>query len=206
LASMLPRFYDIAKGAISVDGSDIRDVTLESLRAQIALVTQETYLFNDTIHNNIACGVRRPATMEEIEKAAKAANAHNFIMEQTGGYNAYIGERGARLSGGERQRIAIARALLRNAPILILDEATSSLDTESELEVQKALETLMHDRTTLVIAHRLSTIRKATRIVVIADGGKVEEGAHEELIAKGGVYKYLYELQYFGESDKAACG
>lgn len=206
LASLLPRFYDISKGSISIDGADIRNVTMESLRNQIALVTQETYLFSETIWDNIAYGLKRSVTREEIERAGKAANAHEFIMELPGDYNYAIGERGIKLSGGQRQRLAIARALLRNAPILILDEATSSLDTESEQEVQKALDNLMHDRTTLVIAHRLSTVRNASRIVVIEDGMKVEEGAHEELIAKGGIYKYLFEMQYFGESDKAACG
>jgi len=206
LASFLPRFYDITQGALSIDGTDIRDVTMESLRSQIALVTQETYLFNETVGNNIAYGLKRQVSQAEIENAARAANAHDFITELPDGYNSIIGERGVKLSGGQRQRLAIARALLRNAPILILDEATSSLDTESEQEVQKALDLLMHDRTTLVIAHRLSTVRNASRIVVIENGEKVEEGTHEELIEKGGAYKYLYELQYFGESDKAACG
>ena len=173
----------------------------------MALVTQETYLFNETVRINIAYGLERKVTDEEIEQAARAANAHDFIMALPNGYDSVIGERGVKISGGQRQRLAIARALLRNAPILILDEATASLDTESEREVQKALEALLQDRTTLVIAHRLSTIRNATRIIVLQDGKKVEEGTHEELIAKGGAYKHLYELQYFGDTrDEAACG
>ena len=206
VASLLPRFYDVEKGSITIDGFDIRDVTLDSLRSQIAMVTQETFLFNESVLDNIAYGVLKPVTREEVIAAAKAANAHEFILEMPKGYDTLIGERGVRMSGGQRQRLAIARALLRNAPILILDEATSNLDSESELEVQRALEVLMKDRTTLLIAHRLSTIRDATRIVVLEDGFKMEEGTHAELLEKGGVYKRLYEIQYFGAEEKAAIG
>lgn len=206
IASLLPRFYDVTKGSITIDGIDIRDVTLSSLRGQMAIVTQETYLFNESVRNNIAYGLEREVSEEEIINSAKAANAHDFIMELPQGYDTNVGEKGVLLSGGQRQRLAIARAILRNAPILILDEATSNLDSEAEREVQQALEFLMKDRTTLVIAHRLSTIRNATRIIVLDKGEKVEEGSHEELIAKDGIYKYLYELQYFGEAGEAACG
>lgn len=206
VASLLPRFYDVTKGSITIDGMDIRDVTLSSLRAQMAIVTQETYLFNESVKANIAYGLEREPSEEEIINSAKSANAHDFIMELPQGYDTNVGEKGVLLSGGQRQRLAIARAILRNAPILILDEATSNLDSEAEREVQHALEVLMKDRTTLVIAHRLSTIRNATRIIVLENGEKVEEGSHEELIAKNGTYKYLYELQYFGETGKAACG
>jgi len=179
---------------------------MNSLRTQLALVTQETFLFNESILDNIAYGVPKPVSNDEVIEAAKAANAHDFITATAQGYDTIIGERGLRLSGGQRQRLAIARALLRNAPILILDEATSNLDSESELEVQKALEVLMKDRTTLVIAHRLSTIRDATKIVVLDDGIKVEEGTHTELINEGKVYKRLYELQYFDQEGEAAIG
>jgi len=206
VASLLPRFYDVDRGSISIDGVNIRDVTMNSLRTQLALVTQETFLFNESILDNIAYGVPKPVSNDEVIEAAKAANAHDFITATAQGYDTIIGERGLRLSGGQRQRLAIARALLRNAPILILDEATSNLDSESELEVQKALEVLMKDRTTLVIAHRLSTIRDATKIVVLDDGIKVEEGTHTELINEGKVYKRLYELQYFDQEGEAAIG
>jgi subfamily B ATP-binding cassette protein MsbA len=199
LVNLLPRFYDVSSGKVLIDGWDIRDVTVESLRGMIGIVTQQTILFNDTVRNNIAYGkINEP--FEEIVKAAKAAYAHGFIQNLPNGYDTVIGEQGVKLSGGERQRISIARALLKNAPILILDEATSSLDSESEIEVQKALEFLMQSRTTLVIAHRLSTIRKADRIVVISDGGVVEEGTHEELLEREGEYKKLYLLQ-FVDSD-----
>ena len=195
LVNLLPRFYDVSSGKVLIDGWDIRDVTVESLRAMIGIVTQQTILFNDTVRNNIAYGkINEP--FEEIVKAAKAAYAHGFIQNLPNGYDTVIGEQGVKLSGGERQRISIARALLKNAPILILDEATSSLDSESEIEVQKALEFLMQSRTTLVIAHRLSTIRKADRIVVISDGVVVEEGTHEELLEREGEYKKLYLLQF----------
>jgi subfamily B ATP-binding cassette protein MsbA len=180
---------------VLIDGVDIRELTAESLRSKIGIVTQTTILFNDTVRSNIAYGkIDQP--FEEIVKAAQAAYSHGFIQNLPKGYETVIGEQGVKLSGGERQRISIARALLKNAPILILDEATSSLDSESEIEVQKALEYLMQGRTTLVIAHRLSTIRKADRIMVISNGTIVEEGTHEELLAKEGEYKKLYLLQF----------
>jgi len=198
LVNLLPRFYDVTSGKISIDGTDIRDLTTQSLRSLIGIVTQQTILFNDTVRNNIAYGkIDQP--FEEIVKAAEAAYAHGFIQNLPQGYDTIIGEAGVKLSGGVRQRISIARALLKNAPILILDEATSSLDSESEIEVQKALEFLMQGRTTLVIAHRLSTIRKADRIMVISNGMIVEEGTHEELLAKEGEYKKLYLLQFKDE-------
>lgn len=194
LADLIPRFYDVTSGKITIDGLDIRDVTLESLRSQIGIVTQHTFLFNDTVKNNIAYG-DRSKDMEHIIAAAKAAHAHDFIMAMPQGYDTAIGEMGLRLSGGERQRIAIARALLKDPPILILDEATSSLDSESERLVQEALEHLMIGRTALVIAHRLSTIRKANHVVVLVDGTIAEEGTHEELLARKAEYNKLYTLQ-----------
>ncbi|HXS12604.1 MAG TPA: ABC transporter ATP-binding protein [Acidobacteriaceae bacterium] len=199
LMNLLPRFYDVTSGAILVDGHDVRDLTIASLRKQIGKVTQETVLFNDTVRNNIAYG-QPDVPMEKIEAAAKAARAHDFIMRMPEGYDTQIGERGTRLSGGERQRLAIARALVKDAPILVLDEATSSLDTESEVHVQAALATLMHDRTVLVIAHRLSTVRSADRIAVVEQGRITELGSHEELLALGGMYSRLYQLQ-FGEDE-----
>jgi len=199
LVNLLPRFYDVTSGAVKIDGAEINSVTLHSLRNQIAVVTQETYLFDDTIKANISYGVRRKVSDKDIFAAAKAANAHEFILSFPDGYDTVVGERGARLSGGQRQRVAIARAILKNAPILILDEATSSLDTEAEQEVQRALNTLMEGRTTLVIAHRLSTVRRADKIVVIEDGKIAESGRHDELIAADGVYKRLYELQFATE-------
>ncbi len=195
LANLIPRFFDLTHGRILMDGHDLRDVTLASLRAQIGMVTQETILFNDTVLNNICYG--RPSYDEaEVTEAAKAALAHNFITEMPLGYKTLIGERGQRLSGGQRQRIAIARALLKNPPLLILDEATSELDTESELLVQKALSNLMVGRTVLVIAHRLSTVRRADRIVVLDRGGIAEVGTHEDLVNNGGIYQRLHELQF----------
>lgn len=195
LVDLIPRFYEVTDGAILIDGMDIRDVTLSSLRAQIGVVTQQTILFNDTVRNNIAYGdIRR--SEEEIIAAAKAANGYDFIMKMERGFDTIIGEQGVRLSGGERQRLCIARALLKNAPILILDEATSSLDSEAEMEVQKALENLMAGRTTLVIAHRLSTIQNADRIVVISNGCIVEEGRHHELMECDGEYCRLYDMQF----------
>jgi subfamily B ATP-binding cassette protein MsbA len=195
LVNLLPRFYDVTAGTILIDGVDIRDYRVESLRALIGIVTQQTILFNETVRDNIAYG-KVGQSLEEVVKAAQAAFADGFIRNLPRGYDTVIGEQGVKLSGGERQRISIARALLKNAPILILDEATSSLDSESEIEVQKALEYLMEGRTTLVIAHRLSTIRKANRIVVISSGEIVEVGTHEELMEKEGEYKKLYLLQF----------
>jgi ATP-binding cassette, subfamily B, bacterial MsbA len=194
LADLVPRFYDVTAGEITIDGTDIREVTMESLRSQIGIVTQHTFLFNDTVKNNIAYG-DPSQDMDHIIAAAKAAHAHEFIMAMPQGYDTMIGELGLKLSGGQRQRLAIARALLKDAPILILDEATSSLDTDSERLVQEALENLMTQRTTLVIAHRLTTIRKATRIVVLVDGMIAEEGTHDELLARKSEYSRLYTLQ-----------
>jgi len=204
LVNLLPRFYDVTGGAILLDGHDVRDLTLVSLRKQIGKVTQETVLFNDTVRNNIAYG-QPDIKMELIEAAARAAMAHDFILRLPQGYDTVIGERGTRLSGGERQRLAIARALLKDAPILILDEATSSLDTESEAAVQAALVNLMQGRTVLVIAHRLSTVRRADRIAVMEHGCITELGSHDELLALGGMYSRLYYLQ-FGEADMVLAG
>ncbi|MFO7605183.1 MAG: lipid A export permease/ATP-binding protein MsbA [Desulfurivibrionaceae bacterium] len=194
LVNLVPRFFEVDSGEVQIDGRDIRDATLASLRGQIAIVTQQTFLFNDTIRNNIAYG-DSDRSEEEIIEAAKAAHALDFIRQLPDGFETVIGESGAKLSGGQQQRVSIARALLKDAPILILDEATSSLDTESEREVQKALENLMRDRTTLVIAHRLSTIRNADRIIVMQQGRIVEEGDHEQLLKKKGVYEMLHDMQ-----------
>jgi len=195
LVNLIPRFFDVHSGSLTIDGIDIRDVTLKSLRHQIGMVTQQTILFNDTVRNNITYGSPE-ASYEQIKDAARAAHALNFIQKLPKGFETIIGESGARLSGGERQRLSIARAILKNAPILILDEATSSLDTESEREVQQAIENLVQSRTTFVIAHRLSTIRNADRIIVIQDGNIVEEGTHETLLPLDGVYKMLYDMQF----------
>ncbi len=203
LSALVPRFYDVSSGCITLDGVDIRKLTLESLRRQIAIVTQHTFLFNDTVRNNISYG-DPSKDMEEIIKAAKAANAHDFIVGLPSAYETLIGEMGLRLSGGQRQRIAIARAVLKNAPILILDEATSSLDSESERLVQDALDGLMENRTSLVVAHRFSTICNATRIVVLAEGRVVEEGTHQELLATGREYSLLYNLQTMEGSESDA--
>jgi len=204
LVNLLPRFYDVTGGSIEIDGVDIRDVTLKSLRQQIGIVTQETVLFDDTIANNIAYGLPG-TTPEALEEAARAAHAHEFIMTLPDKYQTRIGERGQRLSGGQRQRLAIARALLKNSPILILDEATSSLDAESELLVQDALANLMRNRTAFVIAHRLSTVRRADAIVALERGRIAEIGRHEELLAKpAGVYAKLYALQIFDQRRDAA--
>jgi subfamily B ATP-binding cassette protein MsbA len=200
LVNLIPRFYDVNEGRITMDGCDIRDVTLRSLRRQIAMVTQQTILFNDTVRNNIAYGSFEKSE-EDIVNAAKAANAHHFIMKMPKGYDTNIGELGGKISGGEKQRLAIARAILKNAPILILDEATSSLDTEAEMEVQEALDNLMKGRTTLVIAHRLSTIRNADRIIALVNGKIVEEGSHETLMKQKGEYFRLYNLQFKDEGS-----
>ena len=196
MVDLLPRFYDVCEGSITIDGTDIRDYKINDLRALMGIVSQESILFNDTVHNNIAFGMKN-ATREDVIEAAKVANAHDFIMQLENGYDTYIGDRGMNLSGGQRQRLSIARAVLKNPPILILDEATSSLDTESEKLVQDALSKIMSNRTSVVIAHRLSTIQNADDIVVLAKGHIVEQGKHDELIAKNGVYKRLTDLQSF---------
>ena len=199
LVHLIPRFFDVTEGRILIDDQDVRDVTLASLRSQIGIVTQETVLFNDTLRNNIAYG-QPHVSVKQVEDAAHAAHAHEFISALPDAYETMIGERGVRLSGGERQRIAIARAILKNAPVLILDEATSALDSESESLVQAALQNLMTGRTVFVIAHRLSTIRRADRIVVLENGTISDIGAHDQLIQKLGTYRRLYELQ-FAEAD-----
>jgi ATP-binding cassette, subfamily B, bacterial MsbA len=195
LVNLIPRFFDVTEGSITIDGHDLRDVTIASLRQQIGKVTQETVLFNDTVRNNIAYG-QPDVPLSRVEEAAKMALAHDFILRMPEGYDTRIGEKGMRLSGGERQRLAIARAILKNAPILILDEATSALDTESEQYVQAALANLMRGRTVFVIAHRLSTVRRATRIAVIEAGRITELGTHEELLQKSGMYRRLYDMQF----------
>ena len=196
LVDLLPRFYDVTHGSITIDGTDVRDFKICDVRGLMGIVSQESILFNDTVFNNIAFGLEH-ATREDVIEAAKIANAHDFIMEMEDGYDTLIGDRGMNLSGGQRQRISIARAVLKNPPILILDEATSSLDTESERLVQEALSKVMSNRTSIVIAHRLSTIQNADEILVMVKGQIVERGKHDELIAKGGVYKRLTDLQSF---------
>ncbi|MBO5872397.1 MAG: ABC transporter ATP-binding protein [Bacteroidaceae bacterium] len=194
LVDLIPRYHDVSEGEIFIDGKNVKDVRIRDLRSLIGNVNQEAILFNDTIYNNITFGVEN-ATMEQVIEAAKIANAHDFIMETADGYDTMIGDRGGRLSGGQRQRLSIARAILKNPPILILDEATSALDTESERLVQEALERLMKSRTTIAIAHRLSTIKNADEIYVLHEGRIVERGGHDELIAKNGYYKRLYDMQ-----------
>ena len=205
IADLIPRFYDPQNGAIEIDGIDLRRLTINSLRSNIGLVTQHTFLFNDTIRNNIAYGGQERSE-DEIIAAARQANAHDFISRLPNGYETVVGELGVRMSGGERQRIAIARALLKDAPILILDEATSSLDSEAERLVQQALELLMENRTTLVIAHRLSTVRRADRIMVLVHGRIVEEGTHDELLALGQEYRKLHDLQFMEPAAMAGNG
>jgi len=203
LSDLIPRFYDPQKGAILFDGVNARRYALKSLRAEIGLVSQHTFLFNDTIRTNIAYGGGK-GDFDEIVAAAKAANAHDFITRLPDGYDTLVGELGVRLSGGERQRLAIARALLKNAPILILDEPTSNLDSEGERVVQDAIERLMENRTTLMIAHRLSTVRRADRIFVIVNGEIVEEGTHDQLLALDGAYRKLCDLQFYMPEDGEA--
>ena len=194
MVDLIPRYYDVLQGEVTIDGVNIKDMKVKSLRSLIGNVNQEAILFNDTFYNNITFGVEN-ATMEQVVEAARIANAHDFIMETEKGYDTCVGDRGCLLSGGQRQRISIARAILKNPPILILDEATSALDTESERLVQEALERLMKTRTTIAIAHRLSTIKNADEICVMRDGEIVERGKHDELIGLNGVYKRLNDMQ-----------
>lgn len=197
MADLLPRFYDPQQGKIMIDGIDIRDLVIDDLRALMGIVTQESILFNDTVFNNIALGIEDKVSREEVIAAAKIANAHEFIMQMEDGYDSLVGDRGQKLSGGQRQRLSIARAVLKNPPIMILDEATSALDTESERLVQQALENLMKNRTSLVIAHRLSTIKHADEIVVIDHGEIVERGLHQDLLEQKGIYRKLHDMQAF---------
>ncbi|NPD46283.1 MULTISPECIES: ABC transporter ATP-binding protein [unclassified Lentimicrobium] len=197
LADLLPRFYDPQEGSISIDGVDIKDIVIDDVRGLMGIVTQESILFNDTVFNNIALGIEDKVTLEEVKNAAKIANAHEFIEQMEEGYDSIIGDRGQKLSGGQRQRLSIARAVLKNPPIMILDEATSALDTESERLVQQALENLMKNRTSLIIAHRLSTIQHADEIIVVDKGEIVERGIHEELLKEKGIYHRLHDMQAF---------
>ncbi|HPH19802.1 MAG TPA: ATP-binding cassette domain-containing protein, partial [Haliscomenobacter sp.] len=194
MADLLPRFYDVSEGGIFIDGINIKDISLRDLRQQLGIVSQEAILFNDTIYNNIVFGMEN-ISPEDVERAAKIANAHNFILATENGYQTNIGDRGSKLSGGQRQRLTIARAVLKNPPILILDEATSALDSESEKLVQEALLNLMKDRTSMVIAHRLSTVQHADEIIVMRAGQIAERGSHAELLEKNGEYRKLVELQ-----------
>jgi ATP-binding cassette subfamily B protein/subfamily B ATP-binding cassette protein MsbA len=195
LANLIPRFYDVSAGSLSIDGRDVRDLSLRSIRQQISIVLQNVFLFHGSVRENILFG-RQDASQEEMIQAARVANAHNFIMDLPDGYDTMIGERGVKLSGGQRQRIAIARTVLKDAPILILDEATSAVDTETELLIQQALDKLMEGRTVIIIAHRLSTIRNADLIVVLEGSRIVEQGSHAELMKKNGLYKRLVEVQF----------
>jgi len=201
LASLLPRFYEVDSGDILIDGVSVRDMTLASLRGNISLVTQDVVLFNDSIRNNLAYGQLNSHSDDDLMRAAEAAHVMDFVKDLPDGFDTIVGDRGVLLSGGQRQRIAIGRALLKNAPILILDEATSSLDTRSERSIQDALNVLMKDRTTLVIAHRLSTVEKADRIIVLDAGRIVESGTHAELLDQNGQYASLYHLQFGAETD-----
>jgi subfamily B ATP-binding cassette protein MsbA len=195
LLDLLARFYEVSEGSIAMDGTDIRDFPLRGLRGALGIVSQETVLFHDTVRANIAYGSRH-ASQEEIERAAKAAYAHDFVTQLPQGYDTVVGERGTELSGGQRQRLAIARAILRDPPILVFDEATSALDTEAERIVQQAIERLLEGRTVFVIAHRLSTVQRADQILVLEEGRIEEEGTHQDLLEKGGLYRRLYELQF----------
>jgi subfamily B ATP-binding cassette protein MsbA len=203
LADLVPRFHDPTEGRVTLDGVDLRDLRLAELRGMLGIVTQETILFHDTVRNNIAYGLP-DAPQAEVEAAARAANAHEFIAALPTGYDTVLGEKGTRLSGGQRQRIAIARALLRNPPLLILDEATSALDTESERLVQQAIDEVMEGRAVLVIAHRLSTVRRADQIVVLEGGRVVERGSHDELVSRNGLYRRLYDLQFASDPSPEA--
>jgi subfamily B ATP-binding cassette protein MsbA len=199
---LIPRFYDPTEGRVLIDGKDLREVRIEDLRKLMGIVTQETVLFNESVYNNIAYGLTN-IPKERVIEVAKIANAHNFILELPNGYDTIIGEKGTKISGGQRQRISIARALLKNPPIMIFDEATSALDNESEVLVQEAIEHLMQERTTFVIAHRLSTIRNADKIYVLDKGRIVQEGKHDELLLdEEGIYKKLYELQFRSQATK----
>jgi ABC-type multidrug transport system fused ATPase/permease subunit len=203
IINLIPRFYDATRGRVLIDGHDVRDVTLTSLRSQVGIVLQETFLFNMTVRNNIRYG-RSDASDAEVEAAARAAAAHEFIVGLPEGYDTYCGERGARLSGGQRQRIAIARAILVNPRILILDEATSSVDTRTDYMIQRALDDLMVNRTTIVIAHRISTIQRADQILVINNGRVIDRGTHRELLRRSGVYQHLYEIQFQMQAEARA--